>query len=68
MFIEILIVLTGAEASIFLLDKEERGSLWRLGLLDFARFKMFVNELFTHFQFLGVHQVTFSHFRDKGLF
>ena len=36
MFIDIVIVLTGSEAAIFLFGKEERGHLWRVRGANFA--------------------------------
>ena len=35
-FVNIAVVLTGAEATILLFDKEERRCLWGIGGVDFA--------------------------------
>ena len=35
-FVNVAIVLVGSEATVFLLDKEERGCLWRVRGTDFA--------------------------------
>ena len=67
MFVEILVVLARAESSIFLLNKEEWGSLWGLGLSNFARLEMFVNEHLTCLYFFWVHGVGFGHLWDEGL-
>ena len=37
-FVNIVIVLTGSKATIFLLDEEERGHLWEVRGADFASF------------------------------
>ena len=67
-FIEILVILARVKPSIFLLNKEEWGGLWRLRFPDFAGFEMLVDECFTHFPLLQVHRIGFSYLWDEGLF
>jgi hypothetical protein len=38
------IILDGVKSSIFLLDKEERGSHWRIRYMDSTSMKVFINE------------------------
>ena len=67
MFIKVSVVLAGAESCILRLDEEEWGGLRGLGFSNFARFKMFVDELLACFHLFWVHQVAFSHLWHKGL-
>ena len=39
-----------------------------MGLLDFARLEVFINELFTHQHLLRIHWVSFGYLRNEGLF
>ena len=41
-FVDVAIVLAGAESSILLFDEEERGGLWRIGWADLSRGQVFV--------------------------
>ena len=50
--VEVLVVLTGSEASILFFDEEEWGSLGGIGWMDFPRAKIFINELICGFSFL----------------
>ena len=68
MFIEIPVVLAREKSSILLLDKEERGSLERLGLVNFARLKVFINELSAHVHLLWDHRIGFGYLWDEGFF
>ena len=65
--IEVPIVLARVEPSIFCLNKEEGRGLWRLQFLDFARLKMFVNELLTCVHLFRVQGIGFGDFQHKGL-
>ena len=49
MFIEVTVVLAGVEVSILLFDKEEGGGLGTVGRVDFARFEIFIKEVFYGF-------------------
>ena len=68
MFIEMSIVLAGAESSILFLDKEEWGCLWGLGLSDLARLKMFINKFLVGFHLLGIHRIGLGHFQYEDFF
>ena len=66
MFIKVTVVLAGVEVSIFLFDKEEGGGLGRVERADFARFEIFVKEVFNGFLFIGREGVDFPTPRGKG--
>ena len=68
MLVEVSVVLARSQSSIFLLDKEEWGGLWRSRLPDFARFEMLVNESLACFHFLWVHGIGLGYFWSKSLF
>ena len=68
MFIEVLIFLVGMKSSILLFDKEEGRSLRQLGLANFARFEVFVNELLAGVHFFQIHGVSLGHLRNEGVF
>ena len=65
-FIDVSIVLTGARATIFFLDKEERGCLWGIGGVDFASFQVFIKEVLHCFLFFGGEGVYFADLRFKS--
>ena len=65
-FIEVLIVLAGVEVSILLFDKEEGVGLGRVERADFARFKIFIEEVFCDFPFIGREGIDFPNLRDEG--
>ena len=65
-FIEILVVLAGVEVSILLFDKEEGGGLGRVGRVNFARFEIFIKDVFCGFPFIRREGVDFPNLRDKG--
>ena len=44
-FVDISVVLTQAESSIFLFDKEEGRCLGKVGWADFPRSKVFIEEI-----------------------
>ena len=66
MFIEVSVVLAGAEVSVLLFDKEEGGGLGRVGRADFARSEIFVKEVFCGFLFIGREKIDLPNLRDEG--
>ena len=54
MRVDIGIILAGAEHSILLWDKEERGCLWGLGRKDLFFLEILIDECFQGFHFLWV--------------
>ena len=66
MFIEVLVILAGVEVSILLFDKEEGGSLRRVGRVNFARSEIFIKEVFSGFLFIRGEGIDFPNLRDKG--
>ena len=66
MFIEVSVILAGVEVSILLFDKEEGGSLGRVGRADFARPEIFIKEVFCGFPFIRGEGIDFLNLRDKG--
>ena len=52
-FVDVSIVLTGVEATILFLDKEERGCLQGIGGADLASFQVFIKEIFCCLSFFG---------------
>ena len=65
-FIEVLVVLAGVEVSILLFNKEKGEGLGRVGRVDFARFEIFVKEVFCGFPFIGREEVDFPNLRHEG--
>ena len=65
-FIEVLVVLAGMEVSILLFNKEEGGGLGRVGRVDFARFEIFVKDVFCGFPFIGREGVDFPNPKHEG--
>ena len=53
MFVQIVVVLTGAETAIFLLNKEEWGCLGGIQRTDLPAVKVFLEEVFGGFLFFG---------------
>ena len=52
-FIEVTIVLAWAKSSVLLFDEEERGGLGGVGRADLSGGKVFVEEIFSGFTFIG---------------
>ena len=46
MFVEVTVVLAGTKSSVFLLNKEERGGLGRVGRADFSSAEVLVEKFF----------------------
>ena len=67
MFIDILVVLTGAESAIFLSDKEEGRHLWGVEWANLSRGKDFVKEIFSSFSCIRRERVHLSYFWGKGV-
>ena len=65
-FIEVSVVLAGAEVFILLFEKEEGESLGRVGRADFAIFEIFIKEVFCGFPFIRREGVDFPNLRDEG--
>ena len=65
-FVNIAIVLAGSKTTVFLLDKEERGCLWRVGGADFAGSKIFIEKVLCRFSFFRREGVYFADFRFEG--
>ena len=53
MFVQVAVVLTGVETAIFLLNKEEWGHLGGIRRTDLSTVKVFLEEVFSGFSFLG---------------
>ena len=53
--------------SSILWDKEEWGSLWKLGGYNSSGFQIFIDESFTGFFLSGVERVNLSDLRDEGV-
>jgi hypothetical protein len=67
MFVDILIVLTRSESSIFLFDKEEGGGLWQVGRTYLSSFEVLLNERLCGLTLFWGQGVGFSYFWDEGL-
>ena len=68
MLIEVSVILAREKSSILLLDKEEWRGLGGLRLSDFARFKVFVDELLACFYLFRVHGIALGYLRNEGFF
>ena len=66
MFIEVTVVLVGVKVSIFLFDKEKGTGLERIERMDFARFEIFVKEVFSGFLLIRGEGVDFPNLRNEG--
>ena len=64
--VEILVILTGSEASILFLDEEEGRCLGGLRWADFPGSKVFVNELVHSLSFFYGEGIEFPYLWDKG--
>ena len=65
MFVDVSIVLTGAERSVLLFDEEERRGLRRVRGSYLARGKVFVEEGFGGLPFVRGQRVKFAYFRHE---
>ena len=66
MFVDVVIILTGSEATVLLFDKEERGRLWGVRGANFACLYIFVKEVLRRFLFLGREGVYFADLGFEG--
>ena len=53
MFVQVLVVLTGAETAIFLFDEKEWRCLQGIQRMDFSTVKVFLEEVLSGFSFFG---------------
>jgi len=63
--VEIPVVLTGSESTIFLFDKEKRSGLGRVQGVDLPSTKVFVKEILGGLAFFGGERIEFPNFWDK---
>ena len=66
MFVDIAIVLAGAESAVLLFDEEEGRSLGGIGWADLPRSEVFVQEIFGGFAFVRGEGVNLPDFRGEG--
>ena len=62
MFVDIAVVLAGAESSVFLFDKEEGRGLGGVGWTDLSGGEVLIQEVFGGFVFVGREGVYFPDF------
>ena len=67
MFVEVSVVLTWTESSVFLFDKEEGSGLGGVRGADFSSAEVFVKESFGGEAFVGGERVEFSNFGSEGV-
>ena len=65
-FVEVTIVLAGAEFAIFLFDKEERGCLGGIGRTNLSSSQVFLQEVLSSFLFIWRKWVDFAYLRREG--
>ena len=58
-FIQVSVVLTGAEFSILFFDKEEKGGLWGVGRMNLSSGQVFFEEVLGGFLFIGRKWIDF---------
>ena len=66
--VEVMIILTRVESSIFFWNEEEQSSLWGFGRYNASSFQVFVNESLTSFLFSRIKRVDLHNLGDKGIF
>ena len=67
MFIQVAVVLAGAETTILLLDEEEWGCLRGVQGTNLSAVKVFLEEIFSGFTFTGRERVNFPNFGSEGV-
>ena len=65
-FVDVLIVLTGAESTVFFFDKEVR-CLRGVGQADLSGDEVFIKEIFSSLSFFRGERVHFSYFWGEGV-
>ena len=66
-FVDIAVVLAGAESSILLFHKEERGGLGGVRWVDLSRGEVFIQEVLSGFSFVWREGVYFPNFRSEAV-
>ena len=67
MFVDVTVVLAGAESSIFLFDEKERRGLGRIGWSNFPRGDVLIQEVFGGFSFIGGEGIYFPDLQGEGV-
>ena len=67
MFVDVAVVLTGAESTIFLFDEKEGRRLWRVGRSYLSRGEVLVQEVLGGFAFVGRERIYFPDLRGEGV-
>ena len=67
MFVQVAVILAGVETAILLFDEEEWGCLGRVRRTDLSAIKVFLEEVFGGFVFVGQEWVNLPNFGSKGV-
>ena len=67
MFIDVSVILTRTESSVFLFDEEEGRGLGRIGWADLSRGEVLIQEVLRGFTFIRGEGVYLPDFRCEGV-